>query len=128
MEVEIEHDVVLRNSWVTRAATTACCTRFLSLETPTAPLFVTCPGTAVMGKALPGWHCCITVLTQDHFLHTQVLIYTGVFGRVFSSDLIHSLVFLPQTYPENLCLLPTPYLVNHHCAVSSNKTCWTFWR
>jgi len=51
-----------------------------------------------------------------------------MFGWVFSRDLTHSLVFLPQTHPENLCLLSVPYLVNHHCAGFPNKTFWTFWR
>ena len=51
-----------------------------------------------------------------------------MFGWVFSRDLTHSLVFLPQTHPENLCLLSIPYLVNHHCAGFPNKTFWTFWR
>ena len=44
-----------------------------------------------------------------------------MFGRVFPCDLIHSLASLPQTYPENLCLLSMPYLVSHHCAVLQTK-------
>lgn len=118
---------VFWNVLVTRAATTFCML-FLSLEIPIITLFVTHPGDVVMGKAVTVWHYYIMVLTQGHFLHTKFLIWTGMFGWVFSSELIHSLVFLLQTYPENLCLLPKPYMVNHHCAGFPNKTFWTFWR